>query len=130
MDDPDGKNRKKINRFSRDGEHWDDTGEKILDAEYLWKDKEGNERNEDEIARVTQILCRRKKNNPILVGEAGVGKTAIAEGLALKIVKGEVPNYIKDAVVFSLDIGSLIAGAKFRGDVEERCGIASKILGG
>lgn len=73
-----------------------------------------------EIERTLQILSRRRKNNPLLVGDPGVGKTAIAEGLALKIVKGEVPNYIKDAIVFSLDIGALMAGAKFRGDVEER----------
>lgn len=73
-----------------------------------------------EIERTLQVLSRRRKNNPLLVGDPGVGKTAIAEGLALKIVKGEVPNYIKDAIIFSLDIGSLMAGAKFRGDVEER----------
>lgn len=75
---------------------------------------------EKEISRTIQIICRRRKNNPLLVGEPGVGKTAIAEGLALRIVNGEVPTYIKDAVIYSLDVGSLIAGAKFRGDTEER----------
>ena len=75
---------------------------------------------ENEIKRVTQILCRRKKNNPILVGEAGVGKTAIAEGLALNIVAGEVPNIIKNAKLFALDMSALLAGTKYRGDFEKR----------
>ena len=75
---------------------------------------------EDVINRVMQILCRRTKNNPLLIGEPGVGKTAIAEGLAAKIVKGEVPDLLKDKVIFSLDMGSLIAGTKFRGDFEGR----------
>ncbi len=75
---------------------------------------------EDEITRIVQILCRRRKNNPILVGEAGVGKTAIAEGLALKIINGEVPNVLKSTTIYSLDMGALLAGAKFRGDFEER----------
>ncbi len=74
----------------------------------------------DEIDRVMQILCRRKKNNPLLVGEPGVGKTAIAEGLALKISRDEVPDVLKNAKVFALDMGSLIAGTKFRGDFEKR----------
>jgi ATP-dependent Clp protease ATP-binding subunit ClpA len=73
-----------------------------------------------EIQRTIEILCRRKKNNAILVGEPGVGKTAIAEGLAIRIVKGDVPSILKDAVIYSLDIGSLVAGTKFRGDFEER----------
>ena len=73
-----------------------------------------------EIQRVTQILCRRKKNNPILVGEAGVGKTAIAEGLALNIVAGEVPNIIKNAKLYALDMSALLAGTKYRGDFEKR----------
>lgn len=66
------------------------------------------------------MLCRRRKNNPLLVGEAGVGKTAIAEGLAWRIVEGSVPEVIKDSVIYSLDIGSLLAGTKYRGDFEKR----------
>jgi ATP-dependent Clp protease ATP-binding subunit ClpA len=73
-----------------------------------------------EIERVIQVLCRRRKNNPMLVGDAGVGKTAIAEGLALKIHKHEVPKLIEDAVIFSLDMGALLAGTRFRGDFENR----------
>ena len=74
----------------------------------------------DEIRRVLQILSRRTKNNPILVGEPGVGKTAIAEGLAQRILKGDAPDNLKDKVVYSLDMGSLIAGAKYKGEFEER----------
>ncbi len=75
---------------------------------------------EDEVERTIQILCRRNKNNPLLVGEAGVGKTAIAEGLALRIVRGEVPDVLRSTVIFSLDMGSLMAGTRYRGDFEER----------
>ena len=75
---------------------------------------------EHEVERVVQILVRRRKNNPLLVGEAGVGKTAIAEGLAKKIVDGQVPDVISDAEVFSLDLGALLAGTKYRGDFEKR----------
>lgn len=75
---------------------------------------------EDEIRRVIQILSRRTKNNPILVGEPGVGKTAIAEGLAHRVVQGDVPENLKSKTLFSLDMGALIAGAKFRGEFEER----------
>jgi ATP-dependent Clp protease ATP-binding subunit ClpA len=75
---------------------------------------------DDEIERVTQILCRRKKNNPILVGEAGVGKTAIAEGLALKIVAQKVPVIIQNSELFALDLGAMLAGTKYRGDFEKR----------
>jgi ATP-dependent Clp protease ATP-binding subunit ClpA len=75
---------------------------------------------EHEIERVMQTLCRRRKNNPLLVGEAGVGKTAIAEGLAWLIVEDRVPDLLKGSVVFALDLGSLIAGTKYRGDFEKR----------
>ncbi|UZE97936.1 ATP-dependent Clp protease ATP-binding subunit ClpA [Alkalimarinus alittae] len=75
---------------------------------------------EQEVERVVQILSRRRKNNPLLVGEAGVGKTAIAEGLAKKIEDGDVPDIIADAVVYSLDLGALLAGTKYRGDFEKR----------
>jgi ATP-dependent Clp protease ATP-binding subunit ClpA len=75
---------------------------------------------EAEVARTIQVLCRRRKNNPIYVGDPGVGKTAIAEGLALKIQKGEVPDALKGAEVFSLDMGALLAGTKYRGEFEQR----------
>jgi ATP-dependent Clp protease ATP-binding subunit ClpA len=75
---------------------------------------------EDEVERAVQILCRRRKNNPLLVGDAGVGKTAIAEGLAWKITKGDIPGPLKDAQIFALDLGALLAGTKFRGDFEQR----------
>ncbi|KLV04730.1 Clp protease ClpX [Photobacterium aquae] len=75
---------------------------------------------DSELERTVQVLCRRRKNNPLLVGEAGVGKTAIAEGLAWRIVEGQVPDVIKDCVIYSLDIGSLLAGTKYRGDFEKR----------
>ena len=73
-----------------------------------------------ELERVIQTLCRRRKNNPLLVGEAGVGKTAIAEGLARRIVEGDVPDILKDAHVYALDMGALLAGTKYRGDFEQR----------
>lgn len=75
---------------------------------------------EAEVDRVIQILCRRRKNNPLLVGEAGVGKTAIAEGLALRVTQKEVPEVLQNAVVYSLDMGALLAGTKYRGDFEQR----------
>ncbi len=75
---------------------------------------------DSEVERTVQVLCRRKKNNPLLVGEAGVGKTAIAEGLAYRIVNKQVPEVIADAVVYSLDMGALLAGTKYRGDFEKR----------
>jgi len=75
---------------------------------------------EHEVERVIQILCRRRKNNPLLVGEAGVGKTAIAEGLARRIVAGDVPDVLAKATVYSLDMGALLAGTKYRGDFEQR----------
>ena len=73
-----------------------------------------------EVDRTVQILCRRSKNNPLYVGDPGVGKTAIAEGLARKIVEGEVPDVLKEAVIYSLDMGALLAGTRYRGDFEER----------
>jgi ATP-dependent Clp protease ATP-binding subunit ClpA len=75
---------------------------------------------EAEVERVIQTLCRRRKNNPLLVGEAGVGKTAIAEGLAWRVVQGDVPEILQNAVVYSLDMGALLAGTKYRGDFEQR----------
>ncbi|HEX2929949.1 MAG TPA: Clp protease N-terminal domain-containing protein, partial [Candidatus Binatia bacterium] len=75
---------------------------------------------EDEIERTIHVLCRRRKNNPIYVGDPGVGKTAIAEGLAIKIHQGEVSDALKDAVIYALDMGALLAGTKFRGDFEAR----------
>ena len=75
---------------------------------------------EDEVERVVQILCRRRKNNPILVGDPGVGKTAIAEGLARRIVEGNVPAVLKDCEILNLDLGALVAGTKYRGDFETR----------
>ena len=75
---------------------------------------------ESEVERVIQVLCRRRKNNPLLVGEAGVGKTAIAEGLAWRITQGDVPEVLVDATVYALDMGALLAGTKYRGDFEQR----------
>ena len=75
---------------------------------------------EQEVLRTIQVLCRRQKNNPLLVGDPGVGKTAIAEGLARKILRGEVPDVLKTSTIFSLDMGSLLAGTRYRGDFEER----------
>ena len=75
---------------------------------------------DEEIERTIQVLCRRRKNNPLYVGEAGVGKTALAEGLAKRIVEGDVPDVLKDAVIWSLDLGALVAGTKYRGDFEKR----------
>lgn len=73
-----------------------------------------------EVERTIQVLCRRRKNNPLLAGEAGVGKTAIAEGLARKIVEGDVPEILANSIIYSLDLGSLVAGTKYRGDFEKR----------
>jgi ATP-dependent Clp protease ATP-binding subunit ClpB len=115
----------------RDGNKVDSQG---ADANYKSLDKFANNLNEmaksgkldpiigrdEEIRRVLQILTRRTKNNPILIGEAGVGKTAIAEGIAHRIVAGDVPENLKSKIVYSLDMGALIAGAKFKGEFEER----------
>jgi ATP-dependent Clp protease ATP-binding subunit ClpB len=85
---------------------------------------------DDEIRRVLQILSRRTKNNPVLIGEPGVGKTAIAEGLAHRIVRGDVPENLKSKTIFSLDMGALIAGAKYKGEFEERLkGIVKEVIG-
>ena len=73
-----------------------------------------------EVDRTVQILCRRSKNNPLYVGDPGVGKTAIAEGLARKIIEGDVPEVLKGAVIYALDMGALLAGTRYRGDFEER----------
>jgi len=75
---------------------------------------------ENELQRILQVLCRRRKNNPVFVGEPGVGKTALAEGLALRVQSGAVPDMLKDVKIFSLDLGALLAGTKFRGDFEQR----------
>ena len=84
---------------------------------------------EPEVERVVQILCRRRKNNPLLVGEAGVGKTAIAEGLAKKIVDRNIPTVLENMTIYSLDLGALIAGTKYRGDFEQRLKTVIKQLG-
>jgi ATP-dependent Clp protease ATP-binding subunit ClpA len=106
------------------GEKTDTTYLKKYAINLLTKAKEGTIDpvigREYEIKRVIQILCRRKKNNPILVGEPGVGKTAIAEGLALKIVAQKVPKIIQDSQLYALDLGALLAGTKYRGDFEKR----------
>ena len=83
---------------------------------------------DSELRRTIQVLCRRSKNNPIYVGDAGVGKTAIAEGLARKIVEGEVPEVLRESIIYSLDMGSLLAGTRYRGDFEERLKAVMKEL--
>ena len=83
---------------------------------------------EHEVERCIQVLCRRRKNNPLLVGDPGVGKTAIAEGLALRIIRGEVPEVLKNAIIFALDMGALLAGTRYRGDFEERLKAVMKEL--
>ena len=75
---------------------------------------------DDEIRSITRILSRKTKNNPVLIGEPGVGKTAIVEGLAHRIIKGDVPNSLKEKTIWELDMGALVAGAKYRGEFEER----------
>ena len=84
---------------------------------------------DEEISRTLHILSRRSKNNPILVGEPGVGKTAIAEGLAHRIVNGDVPENLKSKIIYALDMGQLIAGAKYKGEFEERLKVCGKRSG-
>ena len=79
---------------------------------------------DEEIRRVVQVLSRRTKNNPVLIGEPGVGKTAIVEGLALRIVRGDIPEGLRDKRIVGLDLGALVAGAKYRGEFEEQIGRA------
>ncbi len=117
-----------ISHTDEDDEDDEDENKKSFLSKYsidlLEKAKEGKIDpvigRDAEIKRVTQILCRRKKNNPILVGEPGVGKTAIAEGLALRLAAGDVPKIILDSKLYALDLGALLAGTKYRGDFEKR----------
>ena len=115
-----------------DGEGMEEEGEsrpvkdplKAFTADLVQRAKDGEIDpligREDEVERTIHVLCRRRKNNPVYVGDSGVGKTAIADGLALKIANGEVPEILKDAKIYSLDMGSVLAGTKFRGQFEER----------
>ena len=89
-------------------------------ADKVWNELDPVIGRDSEIRNVIRILSRKTKNNPFLIGEPGVGKTAIAEGLAQRIVRGDVPEGLKDKTIFSLDMGALIAGAKYRGEFEER----------
>lgn len=120
-------NKKTANKKEDEGETDDTIGTNLIDkltVNLVVKAKEGHIDpligRDAEIDRIINVLARRRKNNPILVGESGVGKTAIAEGLALRIAQDEVPACLKEAQVFSLDPGVLIAGTKFRGDLESR----------
>ena len=120
-----------------DGDDGDETdikeGHEALDAYCVDLNKKAGEGKIDpligraaEIERTIQVLCRRRKNNPLYVGDAGVGKTALAEGLAKRIVDGDVPEVLADATIFSLDMGALLAGTRYRGDFEERMKLLSE----
>ncbi len=112
---------------SGEGERTDPEGGSALDKYAVNLNRSAQEGRIDplvgrkvEVERTIEILCRRRKNNPLYVGEAGVGKTAIVEGLARMIVEGRVPEVLEDSVIYSLDLGSLLAGTKYRGDFEKR----------
>jgi len=114
-------------RDTKEGKDGEKKKEGALDAYCVNLNKKAKEGKIDpligreaEVQRTIQVLCRRHKNNPLLVGDPGVGKTAIAEGLARKIIKGEVPEVLAEATVFALDMGTLLAGTRYRGDFEER----------
>src|ERR1700756_4913416 len=122
-DDHDHREQREAKENSGDGKKKDSA----LDAYCVNLNKKAREGRIDpligreaEVQRTIQVLCRRQKNNPLLVGDPGVGKTAIAEGLARKITKGEVPEVLANATVFALDMGTLLAGTRYRGDFEER----------
>ncbi|HUZ67744.1 MAG TPA: ATP-dependent Clp protease ATP-binding subunit ClpA, partial [Beijerinckiaceae bacterium] len=127
---PRGADEEHENREPRDPKEGQEGGKKkegALDAYCVNLNKKAREGRIDpligreaEVQRTIQVLCRRQKNNPLLVGDPGVGKTAIAEGLARKITKGEVPEVLANATVFALDMGTLLAGTRYRGDFEER----------
>jgi ATP-dependent Clp protease ATP-binding subunit ClpA len=122
----DSENEDNINEIEEES-HQDEAGTSPLDSYAVNLNEEAMQGKIDpligrqiEIQRTIQILCRRRKNNPLYVGEAGVGKTAIAEGLAKMIVDGEVPDVLMDSVIYALDLGALLAGTKYRGDFEKR----------
>ncbi len=124
-----------VKQSSADAEHKSDQQKSPLELYALDLNTEARQGRIDpligrelEVERVIQVLCRRRKNNPLLVGEAGVGKTAIAEGLAWRITKGDVPEILADAEVYALDMGALLAGTKYRGDFEQRLKAVLKSL--
>lgn len=130
----DNENEENLNETEEDARQ-DESGSNALDAYAVNLNEQAMQGKIDpligrqiEIQRTTQILCRRRKNNPLYVGEAGVGKTAIAEGLAKLIVDGDVPDILMDSVIYALDLGALLAGTKYRGDFEKRLkGVISQL---